>query len=555
MILTGAPSPHLPSEPMRAGDYLRLQSDRRGSDIAVIDGPIHLTWHDLERESAKLAQALIDAGVGVGDRVAVWLPNRWTWWVIWLAVARSGAMLVPINSRFKAAEARYILAQSQATVVFVQESFLGMEYGSELRRILAAPEVSSPEVEDVAVQHVVCVEGEVEGSIPWDSFTDVQVTDLAERESSFGVDVPLMVVYTSGTTGHPKGAVHTHTVFRNVHAIADRLQVEPGSVLLGHMPFFHVAGSIGGLLVSLVSGASIVMMDSWDVHRALLLIERHRVSVMGGIATHFIDLLSADRSQVDLSSLRTGWIGGSTNPRAVIEGALDELGMEGLLPVYGMTETSATTTMPRIGDPREIILSGAGVPVSDFEVSIRDADAGELEAGMEGEVCVRGHSVMREYFRMPEPTAAALDAAGWFHTGDVGVIDASGYLHITGRKSDMFIVGGSNAYPAEIEGALLEHPAVAQACVVGVPESRLGEVGFAFVEMHDSAEVDAEELRSYCRGRLANYKVPQHFEPVTQWPLTDTGKLERRALKASAEGVWAGLQAVEVRSDAKEARK
>jgi fatty-acyl-CoA synthase len=258
---------------------------------------------------------------------------------------------------------------------------------------------------------------------------------------------------------------------------------------------------------------------------------------MGGIPTHFIDLLNhPERERYDVSSLRTGWIGGANNPPEVIEGAIARLGLDGLLPVYGMTETTSITTIPGLDDPREVVLAGKGRPVSDFELKIVDPDTGaERSAGTEGEVWVRGHLVMQGYYHNEQATAAVLDEDAWFHTGDLGMLDEAGYLSITGRSSDMFIVGGSNAYPAEIEIALTEHPAIKQAYVVGVPHQRLGEVGFAFVEPVAGSSLDQQEIVAFCRERLADYKVPRFVELVSDWPLTATGKVERFRLSETGQ--------------------
>jgi fatty-acyl-CoA synthase len=310
---------------------------------------------------------------------------------------------------------------------------------------------------------------------------------------------------------------------------------EPESRLLGHMPFFHVAGAFSGLLPALISGGAVVLLDHWDTRDALELIERERITVLNGIPTHFIDLLNApELERYDTSSLRTGWIGGAANPPEVIDGVIEKLGVSRLLPVYGMTETTSVTTFPRPDDPRDVVLSGKGVPVSDFELKVVDLETGEeLGVDAEGEVCVRGHSVMQGYYRDAAATGQVIDAAGWFHTGDLGVLDADGYLAITGRKSDMFIVGGSNVYPAEVELALAEHAEITQAYVVGITDHRLGEVGYAFVQRR-SRELSEVDVVEFCRNRLADFKVPRHVQFVDEWPLTATGKIQRFRLRELA---------------------
>jgi fatty-acyl-CoA synthase len=357
--------------------------------------------------------------------------------------------------------------------------------------------------------------------------------ELDARRDAVDYLDPTIIVHTSGTTGHPKGAVHSHLILRNEHSIAEALLIDADSRVMNHMPFFHVAGGFTGILPSLICGGAILLMDSWDPAEALALIERERATVFSGIPTHFIDLVNHPRlSEFDTSSLRSGWIGGASNPREVIDAAIEQLGVTHLMPVYGMTETTALTSIAMPGDSHEVVVSGAGRPVADFEVKV-EAPAGgdELGPGVEGEVCVRGHVVMQGYYGDPQATAKAIDGDGWFHTGDLGVLDDRGYLSITGRITDMFIVGGNNAYPAEIEAALGEHPAVKQAYVVGVPHERLGEVGYAFVELRGGIEADTDELGAFCKARLADFKVPRSMVLVQDWPLTATGKVERVTLR------------------------
>jgi fatty-acyl-CoA synthase len=386
-------------------------------------------------------------------------------------------------------------------------------------------------------------------AIPLAEFLDagaaVDDATVDRRAETVRYDQPTIIVYTSGTTGNPKGAVHSHRILRNECSIAEWMDIGPESRILGHMPWFHVAGGFSAILPALLSGAALVVMDRWNVEEALRNIEGEHISSFSGIPTHFIDLINhPDLESYDISSMYSGWIGGASNPPEVIDGVFKTLKMKRLLPVYGMTETTSVTTFPRPEDPPEVVRTGKGVPVSDFEVKVVDLNTGqELDVGAEGEICVRGHCLMQGYYRNREATAAVLDDEGWFHTGDLGVIDDRGYLEVTGRKSDMFIVGGANAYPAEIESALVEHPLIVQAYVVGTPDPRLGEVGFAFVQRR-SREVSADDVRAFAKRRLADYKVPRYVEFVDELPMTPTGKIQRFRLREMAreraEGVAGG---------------
>ena len=522
MIVRGEAGDRYPWKPVTLAQQLAVTAAAHPDRDALVFADRRLTWAETQREVTRVARALRAAGVQRGDHVAVWVPNHIEWILLWLAANSIGAVIVAINTRYKTEEVAYILRQSDAKLLVMVGEFVGIDYLAMLARLR---EEDLPELRDVLVI----------GAPEWDAFLDAP--DVEIDVDAIAYDDPSFIVYTSGTTGYPKGAVHSSRVLRNECSISQAMDVDASSRVMNHMPFFHIAGACTGVLPPLITGGAMILMERWDPAEAFRLIERERVTVLSGIPTHFIDLLNHDALETaDVSSLKTGWIGGANNPPEVIQAIVDRLGMKGILPVYGMTETTSITTIPKLDDPPEVVTSGRGFPVSDFELQVVDTDTGaELGADTEGEVCVRGHLVMQGYYENPEATAAVIDADGWFHTGDLGDFDEHGYLAITGRKSDMFIVGGSNAYPAEIERALSEHPAIKQAYVVGVPDPRLGEVGFAFVELRRDAEVDRAAVTEFCKGRLADFKVPRHIEFVTEWPLTATGKIQRFLLRERAE--------------------
>jgi fatty-acyl-CoA synthase len=521
MIVRGEAGDRYPWRPITLAQQLALTAEAHPQREALVFGDRRLTWAQTAAEVRRVACGLRAAGVRSGDHVAVWVPNHPEWILLWLAANSIGAVIVAVNTRYKTEEVAYILRQSDAKLLVMVGEFVGIDYLAMLARLR---EEDLPELRDVLVI----------GSPEWDAFLAAPEVEL--DADAIAYDDPSFIVYTSGTTGYPKGAVHSSRVLRNECSISEAMDIDATSRVMNHMPFFHIAGACTGVLPPLITGGAMILMERWDVEEAFRLIEAERVTVLSGIPTHFIDLLNDDRlDERDVSSLKTGWIGGANNPPEVIHAIVDRLGMKGILPVYGMTETTSITTIPRLTDPPEVIASGRGFPVSDFELKVVDTATGvELDAGCEGEVCVRGHLVMQGYYENPEATAAVIDGDGWFHTGDLGVLDERGYLEITGRKSDMFIVGGSNAYPAEIERVLSEHPAIKQAYVVGVPHPRLGEVGFAFVELRRSADLERDEVIEFCKGRLADFKVPRHVEFMTDWPLTATGKIQRFLLRERA---------------------
>jgi fatty-acyl-CoA synthase len=539
VIVTGDAGDRYPWEPITIAGLLERTAAEHGPREAMVQSDRRLTWAQARDAARRVGKAFIAAGVRPGDHVAVWVPNRIEWVLLWFGAAYAGAVVVTVNTRYKVEEVRYILGQSDARMLVMVDEFVGIDYLAMLARLCPDLAAGGPPnaVELPELRSVVVLGAAPAGTMTFADFLaagDAAVGDEQLDATAAAVDVedPTIVLYTSGTTGRPKGAVHSHRILRNEHSIAERMEIGRESRVMNHMPFFHVAGAFTGILPPLIAGGAMLIMERWDPGAALGLIERERATVFSGIPTHFIDVLNEpslpDR---DTSTLRSGWIGGANVAPEVVDGAIERLGMKGLLPVYGMTETTSITTMARMDDAREVVLAGKGRPVSDFEVKVADPDTGEaLPAGRDGEVQVRGHLVMSGYYRNPEATAAAIEPDGWFRTGDLGRLDDAGYLSITGRKSDMFIVGGSNAYPAEIEIALSEHAAVKQAYVVGVPDARLGEVGFAFVELRQAGSATEEDIVRFCQARLADYKVPRHVRFVADWPLTAAGKIERYRL-------------------------
>jgi acyl-CoA synthetase (AMP-forming)/AMP-acid ligase II len=521
-------------------DQLDATASTAGAEPAIIEGERRLTWAEVRAESLRIAAAMLAMGIRRGDHVAIWMPNRSMWLLLWLAAMRIGAAVIPVNSRYTPAEAEYVLRKSEATALFVEVSFLGRDYVAAFREICpdwAGSSERLPRLRDVVVL------GEERAEPDFRRFDDflargdaVAPSVVAEAAASRSVADTVIIVFTSGTTGFPKGAMHTHSVLRMLRDVTAWLGITSRDRILGHLPLFHVAGVFSSFMPALISGGALVLMDRWDPGEALAAIARERVSVLSGIPTHFIDLLrDPDRDRHDLASLRTGWIGGSTIPMEVVKGAQDILGMNALLPVYGMTEAGPCLTLGRPTDSPDSLAAGKGVPLGGYELTIVDAESrAPLPAGREGEIAVRGHVVMKGYYKDEAATAEVLAEDGWFYTGDLGVLDDTGHLTITGRKSDKFIVGGNNVHPADIEHVLLAHAGVEQAHVVARPDDRLGEVAVAFVERAAGATVTEAEILEYCRANLASFKVPRTVRFTDSWPMTPTGKIQRFRLRELA---------------------
>lgn len=525
------------------GEALRGTARRFPDRAALVGMGTTVSFAELDRAADEVAHGLRALGVARGDQVALWLTNCPEWVVCWMACTRLGAVLVPINTRFKPDEVEYILGQSDARVLIAMDRYWDIDYLGMIRAMVPELAAATPGALTSArfpELRAVVLWGELEspGTTHLAALRRAGAARMAAGDTLAPVDAddPVIIVYTSGTTGHPKGAMHGHVVMRNAANIARVMHIEPGDVLLGHMPLYHVAGAFTACIPTVLLGCTLVTMPQWSPDEALEVIERERVTIFGGIPTHFIDCLDAIRRRPrDVSCLKSAWIGGAPVTPDVAMASKTELGLRALQAVYGMTETTAATVFSEFDAPLEVLCDNKGRPIGDFEVIVADPIQGHaLPVGAVGEVRVRGHIVMKGYYRNPKATAEVITADGWFRTGDLGVFDEAGYLKITGRLKEMFIVGGSNAYPAEIERLLQGIAEVKQAVVVGVPHRRLGEVGYAFVQLHEGATLSAEALVALARPMMADYKVPRHVSFVDEFPRTTTGKIQRFVLQKQA---------------------
>ncbi len=482
---------------------LRAAADRWPARAAVVDGDTTLTFAELHACVRRVAAGL---GLEKGNRVCIWAPNSWRWEVAALAVTYAGGVLVPLNTRYTGHEVVDVVARTSPRLVVVEDGFLGRAQTDELRAAAAEAGVELPPV----VLITALPEGE--GELP-----DVSPDNLAD------------ILFTSGTTGRSKGAMTLHR--QSIEAA--RIWGELGDVTeddryLVVNPFFHSFGYKAGILVSLVHGATLYPQAVFDVGTAVDVIERERITVLPGAPAIFNALLEADRAGRDLSSLRFAVTGAAMVPVALVERMQSELSFDLVLTAFGMTEC-VMGAMGRRGDPPALVASTTGRVVPGMEMRI-DASQGE-----DGELLFRGPLVMRGYLDDPVGTAEAIDADGWLHTGDVGRVDPDGNLTITDRLKDVFITGGFNVYPAEVEQVIARVEGVVESAVVGVPDDRLGEVGKAFVVRRDGASVTADDVVSLCKERLANFKVPRHVEFVDVLPRNLSGKVLKTALRQDRE--------------------
>lgn len=510
--------------------------------IFLTDGAQSLTFQETWLASGRIAQGFLALGLRRHDRLALWLPNSPQWAMVALACARIGVLVVTVNTRNKAEETGYILAKSRAKMLVMIDRYWNIDYRELLASVM--PEHDSNDLEVTAnktlpdLEKVLVLDG---GAIDFGigpALSPYTVADgfLEDAEKAVAATDPAVTVFTSGTTGYPKGAMHSHVILRNCRNIATAMRVEPGDMILGHMPFYHIAGLCTEMFPAMLLGCTLLTVAHWQPEAVARLIAQHRVNIFGGIPTHFIDLADAvQASGLDTSCLKSAWIGGAAVTPEIALRAKQVLQLTALQSVYGMTETTSTTVLSGFDDPIAIVCENKGRPIGDFEVAVVEPETGDaLPAGEDGEIWVRGHLVMDGYLDDPQETAKVMTPDGWFRTGDVGQYDAAGYLKITGRLKDMFIVGGTNAYPAEIERCLQSMAGIRQAVVVGVPERRLGEVGFAFVEREEGAAISEADVIVFAKGRLADYKVPRHVQFVSAFPLTSTNKIQRHVLASDA---------------------
>ena len=459
---------------------------------ALVDGDLALTYAELPAAMYRSARAAIAAGLQPGDRAAIWAPNSAAWVLAALGIQAAGGVLVPVNTRFKGDEAAWVLGKSGARLLFTVNGFLGTDYVALLRGAGA---------DLPALETIVVLDGEPpDATVSWDEYLErgdaVPAANAEARVAAITGDDLADILFTSGTTGRPKGAMTTHGQNLRVFEVyTAALGLREGDRYLIVNPFFHSFGYKAGWLSSIMRGATILPQPVFDVPEVLDRVERERVTVLPGPPTLLQGILDhPDRDRYDLSSLRLTITGSASVPVELIKRLQAETTFETILTGYGLTETSAVVSVCSHDDDPETIAYWSGRAIPDIEVRVVDDDGREVPRGEAGEVLVRGYNVTPGYWEEPEQTAATIDAEGWLHTGDVGIMNDRDYVKITDRKKDMFIVGGFNAYPAEIENMLLGFDKVAQVAVVGIPDDRLGEVGAAYVISRPGVALSAEEV-------------------------------------------------------------
>ncbi len=522
-----------PSEPalleMTIGANLADTAAAHPTHDALVDIPAGRRWSYAELRAAVrgLATGLLGAGVGVGDRVGIWAPNRWEWVLVQYATAEIGVILVTLNPAYRTRELEYALKQSGVALVVAAPRYKTTDYAAMLAEV--APRCP-------ALREVVLLE-----SRRWDELSGARVdpSALGDRAAALDGGDPINIQYTSGTTGYPKAATLSHrNILNNGYLVGELLEYTARDRICIPVPFYHCFGMVLGNLAATSHGACIVIpAPGFEPAATLRAVQAERCTSLYGVPTMFIaELGLPDFASYELGSLRTGIMAGSPCPVEVMRRVIERMHMPGISICYGMTETSPVSTQTRMDDSLERRVGTVGRVGPHLEVKVVDPLTAEIvPRGVAGEFCTRGYSVMAGYWDDPEQTAEVVDADAWMHTGDLAVMDASGYVRITGRIKDIVVRGGENISPREIEEFLHTHPDIVDGHVIGVPDARYGEELMAVVMLRPGApELTIEALREFCAACIAHFKIPRYLWIVDEFPLTVTGKVRKNEIRQRA---------------------
>jgi acyl-CoA synthetase (AMP-forming)/AMP-acid ligase II len=513
-------------------ELIKQSAEKYGDQQALVDGTLEWSFEELKNEIYKSANALINTGVKKGDRIGIWAPNTWEWVVAALGVHVAGGVLVPINTRFKGKEASYVLTKANVSILFTVTDFLETNYVNLLQGTQA----------ETKLNEIIILRGTVDkGATSFSEFlsrgADQTRKQTNERAESVDGDDLCHIMFTSGTTGAPKGAMLKHSaVVRGYNDWADIIGLQKGDRYLIVNPFFHSFGLNAGILACLMKGACILPHPVFDVQQVMERVPKDKITMLPGPPAIYQTILNhPDLKTFDMTTLRLAVTGAAAIPVEMIIQMREQLGFEKIVTGYGLTEGSGLATMCRHDDDPETIAKTSGRAMPGMQVKIVDEEGNELRKGEPGEIIVKGYNIMLGYLDDPNQTAEAITEDGWLQTGDIGVMDNDGNIAITDRKKDMYINGGFNVYPAEVEATMLHHQQIGQVSVVGTPDTRMGEIGFAFVVPAPGETPNEDQLLDWCKQEMANYKCPREIVFVKELPLNASGKVLKYELRVIAE--------------------
>jgi fatty-acyl-CoA synthase len=531
-------------EKVSMGTLVDRAADRFGPHEALFYEGKRWSFADLKAETDRVAKGLMALGIRPGEKVSLWMPNRPEWMSCLLAVMKIGAILVPINTRFRTADLEYVVRQSNSSTLITVDRSGPVRYGDMICELCPDLDHGNPDAERAAplpdLQRIVVLGAQrFAGTYAWpDMLTrgeSIPDAALEERQRAVDPDQTALIMYTSGTTGFPKGVMHNHNILRNVTDEANRLGVTPRDVILMYLPLFHAFGLYEGPLMIMLTGARMVLTTLFDPAEALGLIAREKATMLHGFDTHFHDLMHHPYcATTDLRSLRTGILAAGMASSEPVARQAQRL-LCPTLTGWGMTEVGVGALLSFLDSSEDDRCLGSGWPLPGYEFKVIDPTTAQtLPPGTMGELCTRGYGVMQGYYKKPEETVKAIDAEGWLHTGDMAIMRADGMVRFLGRYKEILKVGGENVDPVEVEAFLLQHPSVNQVKIVGVPDARLNEVGAACVVLHPDTQATATDLIDFCRGKLAGFKVPRHVVFVKEFPMTPSGKVQKFRLRELA---------------------
>jgi len=530
-------------------DYLDRIASRFPQNEALVDVPSGRRWTyaQLRDDCRRVAKSLLTLGVGRGDRVAIWSTNHPEWVLTQFGTAIIGAVLVNINPAYRTHELEYALRNSEASVLFLIERFKSSDYVSMFLEV--CPEAKQPrsgplKSDTLPLLHSAVLMGAEEhpGIFTWQKFLslgdEVTDADVDKRQATLDFDDVVNIQYTSGTTGMPKGASLTHhNILNNGFFVGEGMRFSDSDRLCIPVPFYHCFGMVMSNLTCMTHGATMVLPgESFEPLATLKAVQQERCTALHGVPTMFIAQLEhPEFESFDLTSLRTGIMAGAPCPIEVMKKVVTRMHASQMTICYGETESSPVVTQTPVDASLEDRTGTVGLPMPHVELKVVDRDTGAIvPCGAQGEICYRGYNIMRGYHNNPAGTAEVIDSARWLHSGDLATMDERGYCKITGRAKEMIIRGGENVYPREIEEFLFSHPKVKNVQIIGVPDEKYGEEVQAWIELREGETATEDEIRAYCKGRIAHYKIPRYVKFVTEYPMTVTGKIQKFKMREAA---------------------